>query len=185
MIYVKIPLNRVAVLIGEKGKVKRYLEDRTGLKLKINSKSGDVRVVETENCDPAMILKLRDIVRAIGRGFAPQKAYQLLDEDAVLAVFDIRDFTGKRSKDVRRIRSRVIGSDGKTRRLIETIGEVSMVVQGNSVALIGNYETIDAGSRAVELLLSGSEHSTIYQFLERKKRGRKINQLGSFEYIHR
>jgi len=48
MKYIKIPLDRVAVLIGKNGEIKKYLESKTGIRLDINSKEGDVKIFNNE-----------------------------------------------------------------------------------------------------------------------------------------
>ena len=45
---IKIPKDRVAVLIGRKGEVKREIEECTNSKVKIDSKEGEVTVSGTE-----------------------------------------------------------------------------------------------------------------------------------------
>ena len=98
--YVKVPKDRVGVIVGEKGKVKRAIERQAGVKLAIDSKTGDVTIQEKEDTDPAMALAAQDTVKAIARGLAPERAYSLLKEDYYLHLFDIRDYVGKDSKHV-------------------------------------------------------------------------------------
>ena len=40
-------------------------------------------------------LKTRDVIRAIGRGFSPQRAFRLFDTGTYLEVIDLKDFTVK------------------------------------------------------------------------------------------
>jgi ribosomal RNA assembly protein len=177
MKYVKIPLERVGVLVGTKGEIKKKIEDGTGTVLIIDSESGDVTIDDSKAQDPILTLKCGDIVKAIGRGFSPERALRLLNDDVFFNLFDIRDYAGKTQKHVRRVRSRVIGTKGKTRRLIEELTGVSVSIYGNTVGIIGDSLEIGVAASAIEMLLSGSEHSAVYSFLEKKKRDMALAQM--------
>ena len=87
MQFVRIPAERVAVLIGEDGCTKRAIAKRTKCKLSISE--GEVSI----EGDPVDEWSARDIVHAIGRGFSPEKAFFLLAEGAVLDVIELGDLT--------------------------------------------------------------------------------------------
>lgn len=175
--HVRIPMERVAVLIGPGGEVKRYIEDRAGVRLDIDSSDGSVVVHEEEAKDPFAAMRAGEIVKAIGRGFSPEHAFALLRDDFYLQVFDIGEYVGKSPRHLRRVRARVIGTDGRTRRLLEELSEAFVSVYGDTVAIIGDEWSSDVARRAVDMLLSGSEHSTVYSFLERMRRQRRMEQL--------
>jgi len=123
------------------------------------------------------VLKARDIVLAIGRGFSPERALRLLKENTFLGILDIKFTTGHREKSaLRRIRARAIGTRGKARSRIEELSGCSMSVYGSTVALIGEEEQLDRATRAVELLLKGSEHSTVFHYLARARRDAAIEE---------
>jgi ribosomal RNA assembly protein len=167
----------VGVLIGTKGETKILIEKRTGVTLDIDSESGEVSIDTEKTKDPVIALKVIDIVKAIGRGFSPERALKLLDENTYLRGFDIRDYTGKNPKHVRRMRSRVIGSKGKTRRIIEDLSETEISIFGNTIYIIGDLESLGIAETAVDMLLSGSEHAAVYKFLESKRREIKISKM--------
>ena len=179
MLYVKMPKERVGVLIGEDGKVKRQIEKYCKVKLEVDSESGDVTVIPTEagSKEGLVGMNARDIVKAIARGFSPERAMRLVGEDMYLEVVDIRDFTGKDRKHVARVRARLIGTDGKTRNTIEEFSGAELSIYGNTVAIIGDILSMDAAKRAVEMLLEGSEHSAVYKFLENKRRYLKFREM--------
>ncbi len=180
MHYIKVPKERLAVVIGRKGSVKKEIEERTGVRLYIDSKDGDISIDESEAEDPMGGLKAFNIVRAVGRGFSPEKAMRLIDDDVFLEVIDIREFAGKRKNSVRRVRGRLIGTKGKTRRLIEELSGADVSVYGNTVSIIGDFLEIDIARNAVTMLLSGSEHSTVYHYLERRRMDIKIAEMGVY-----
>ena len=169
MWYLRIPKDRIAVLIGTNGKVRKRIEEKTGVTIQIDSKTGEINI-DPENADPVMALKARDMVKAIGRGFSPERAEALLNEDVYLQIIDIRDYTGKNRNRVRRMRGRVIGRKGKTRRLIEEYSEAEISIYGNTIGIIGDPWALEVAREAIHMLLSGSEHGTVYRFLERKRR---------------
>ena len=177
MKFVRIPQERVGVLVGKNGEVKKKIEDETGTKILIESDSGDVTIDESEAKDPILVLKCADIVKAIGRGFTPKKAMRLLKDDVYFTLVDIRDFAGKTQKHVRRVRSRVIGTKGRTRQLIEELTDVSVSIYGNTIGVIGESVEMSVAVSAIEMLLSGSEHSAVYSFLEKKQRDIKFAEM--------
>jgi len=163
---IKIPLDRVAVLIGKNGEVKKSLEEETKTKIDIDSKEGDVTVTGE---DALSLFSTREIIKAVGRGFNPEIAKQLLKQDNVLEIINIQDFAGKAQDSQQRLKGRVIGKEGKTRTIIEDLTDTNVSVYGKTVAIIGQPENTAAARRAITLLLSGSMHSAVYKMLERRR----------------
>ena len=52
-------------------------------------------------------------------------------------------------------------------------------VYGRTVSLLGEYEEVAEAKRAVEMLLEGSMHATVYKFLENLKRKKKVEKRRS------
>jgi ribosomal RNA assembly protein len=177
MQYLRVPKDRVGALVGKKGEIKLAIEERTGLELDIDSETGEIRLETEKAKDPLMALKVMDVIKAIGRGFSPERAFRLFDEDVYLRGFDIRDYTGKSQKHIRRMRARLIGSKGKTRRIIEELTNTDISIYGNTVYLIGSLEELSVAEVATDMLLSGSEHATVYRFVEAKRREMKFSAL--------
>jgi len=100
-------MDRIGVLIGHKGETKKDLEERTGLKIDIDSNAGEVVIDDHEAADPLMIMKTENIIKAIGRGFSPEKAWILMNDDADFFIFDLHDYVGKKEAHVRRLKSRI------------------------------------------------------------------------------
>jgi len=176
VLYARIPEDRVGVLIGLGGRTVREIARRTSTKVEVDSEEGEVKV-SGPDVDPIAVLKARDIVLAIGRGFSPERAFRLLKDNAFLGILDMKVATGRREKSVlRRVRSRVIGTRGRARTRIEELSGCSMSVYGSTVALIGEEEQLDRATRAVELLLKGSEHSTVFHYLARARRDAAIEE---------
>lgn len=177
MSMLKIPKDRVGSLIGKGGETKKVIEERTGTAIKVDTE-GEVRIYNRDSKDPLITMKVTDLVRAIGRGFSPERAMRLLEEDEYFEVIDIRDYVGKRSSHVVRMRARVIGSHGKTRQLIEELTGAGLSIYGSSVAIIGNSIQMPVVRTAVDMLLRGSEHSTVYKYMERQRAQLRISEMG-------
>lgn len=171
MEYVKIPLDRVAVLIGKDGSVKRELERSTGTEIDLDSKSGKAVVTKVEETDdPLASWVARDIIKAIGRGFSPEKAWRLLRENQMLRVIDLRSRIGKSPKALHRHKSRLIGRNGRTREIMENTTRTDICVKGKTVAVIGDEVQVSYAQEAISMILRGVPHKFVYRFLERKSR---------------
>lgn len=166
----KIPKDRVAVLIGTKGTTKKKIEKATKCKLEIDSEEGDVFI---SGEDALGLFTAREIVRAIGRGFNPDVALLLLKQDYVLELVDLKEFAGKNKNAMVRLKGRVIGDQGRSRRNIEQLTECYVSVTGKTIGIIGEAENAAIARQAVENLLEGSTHANVYRFLEKKRRERK------------
>ncbi|HEV2167040.1 MAG TPA: KH domain-containing protein [Thermoplasmata archaeon] len=170
VLYVRIPEDRVGVAIGPGGSVKRALAASTHTEIETGPEEGEFRIAGPDDGDPLAVLKARDYLLAIGRGFSPERARRLLRDDTYLAVIDIKVVSGKRGKSqLWRIRSRLIGSEGKARERLEELSGCSVSVYGSTVAVIGRERELDRATQAIELLLHGSEHSTVFHMLARQR----------------
>jgi ribosomal RNA assembly protein len=181
--FLKIPRERVGVLIGPEGKTKKHVEEKLKVELQIDSEAGDVIITMAENADdPSTLFKAKDLVTAIGRGFSPEHAFRLVrDEEAVLDVIDLRSAFGKSEADIKRVQGRIIGMNGKTRRIIEELTDTNVSVYGHTVSIIGSVEQVQIARDAIEMLVKGSMHGTVYRFLHRKRRELKKKKLELWE----
>lgn len=167
-----LPKDRIGAAIGPDGRVRREIERRTGTELTLDGETGEVEIKSAEE-NPLGVLAAREVLTAIGRGFSPKRAYRLFDEDAYLEVIDITSYTGRSDKARGRLKGRVIGEAGKTRRVIEETTEASLSVYGKTISTIGTPEQLEVVREAVHMLLSGAPHSAVYSYLERKRRESK------------
>lgn len=173
---VRIPKDRVGALIGTDCETKELIEKRAGVRMRIDTE-GEVDIEENPE-DPLAALKVMDLVKAIGRGFAPHRAMRLLDDDEYLEVIELGDFIGKKSDQLSRVRSRLIGTNGKTRKIIEDLTGAYMSIYGSTVSLVGNSVQLPIAKTAVEMILRGSEHATVYRYLERSRATLRISEMG-------
>lgn len=177
MSMLKIPIDRVGSLIGKGGQTKKMIEERTKTVIRVDPE-GEVRIYNRGSNDPLTVMMVTDLVRAVGRGFSPEKAIRLLDDDEYFEVVDIRDYVGKKGSHVVRMRARVIGTKGKTRRLIEDLTGAYVSIYGSTVSIIGNSIQMPVARNAVDMILRGSEHSTVYRYMERQRGHLRIAEMG-------
>jgi ribosomal RNA assembly protein len=180
--FVRIPKDRVGTLVGPEGKTKQYIENKLQVKLEVETE-GSVTITLLENAtDPSMLLKAKDVVTAIGRGFVPETAFRLIrNEDDIYDMIDLRLIFGRSESDIKRIKGRIIGTEGKTRRLIEELTDADVVVYGHTVGIIGSYEEADAARNAVQMIVDGCEHHTVYSYLQKKRSELKKEKMQLWE----
>ena len=178
-----IPRERVGVLVGHAGDTKTTIESKLFVDLKIDSPSGTVEIgIKPGAPDPSGALQAKDVVVAIGRGFSPERAFRLFNEETTLDIIDLHDFFGKNEAEIRRIDGRIIGREGKSRRILEELTGASISVSGHTVSIIGNYDAIAMAKDALEKLIKGRQHGTVYKFLKRRRQElKKEKALGLWE----
>lgn len=181
--YVKIPGDRIGALVGPNGTVKSIIERKLSVILEIDSEDGSVQITLPSNVeDPTVLFRAKEVITAIGRGFAPEHAFRLLDdEEVVFEVIDLREIVGRSSSDLKRLKGRVIGKEGKTRRIVEELSEANISIYGHTISIIGYPDQAAIAREAVNMLIRGSLHGTVYRFLHKKRRELKKQRLQLWE----
>ena len=177
---VRIPVERVGAVIGKEGATKKYLESEMGVKVEVDSREGlvTIRAESALKTDPFSVTR---VIEAIGRGFSPQRARRLLDEGTALEVIDLRNYSGRSANSLERIRGRVIGIKGKSRRVIEELTACQISVYGRTVAIIGEAGEVQLASDAVRSLATGSQHKAVYNTLQKARTKRKMERMFLWE----
>jgi len=177
---VRIPVERVGAVIGKEGATKKFLEGELGVKLNVDSKEGLVtlKAESAVNADPFTATR---VIEAIGRGFSPQRARRLMDEGTAFEVIDLRDYAGRSVNSLERIRGRVIGLKGKSRRVIEELTACYLSVYGRTVSIIGEATEVQLASEAVRSLATGSQHKTVFNTLQKARSKRKLEKMFLWE----
>lgn len=169
----RIPKERIAVLIGVKGSAKKQVEELTRTRIKVDSTEG---LVSIAGKDALLLYGAREMIRAIGRGFNPEIAQQLLKQDYGFEIITLTDYT-KTQNELTRQKGRIIGEGGKSRKTIEGLTETAVCVYGKTVGIIGQLDKVQYARRAIEALLSGSKHASVYRALEKRKKEMKYKEL--------
>jgi len=155
---VLVPQDRVKVIKDRA--TREAIKNKLRVKLSFEENSVEI---EGEGLD---LFQAKNIVKAIGRGFSPEKAFRLFNEDESLEIIELSGFNDKKIKVVK---SRLIGRKGKTRRLIEECSGCSVSIYGKTVSLIGNYEQIKIAREAVDMILRGSKLTKVFGMLQKAK----------------
>jgi ribosomal RNA assembly protein len=159
---VRVPEDRVAVVIGENGESREDIEKMTDCDLTIED-----NLVRIEG-DPIDEMDAQKIVKAIGRGFNPDKAIKLAEKNVTFHMMDVSDYESNKSRQ-NELKGRVIGRDGETRRHIEKEANIDLCIYGSTIGMIGKAGNIQVARQAIEMLLNGSSHSTAYGYLEKNQ----------------
>jgi len=178
-LYVKVPPDRIGVLIGKGGEVLKKVMERTKTKIVVDSVNCNV-IIEPASpyTTPLDLMKAQDFVKAIAYGFSPERAMRVLDEDQVLIVIDLKQYVKPSPNHLTRVKGRIIGEHGRARKNLEEITGTYISVYDDYVAIIGDYESANAARDAILMLIEGRQHSTVYRHLDRVmyriKRSRKL-----------
>src|SRR3989338_8011550 len=171
--YLKVPLDRIAVLIGPKGHTKKEIERKCKVKLSVDSESGEAEISAKE--DGLGAHKAANVVKALARGFSPEHAFRLFSDEYYLEILELSELIGKSSKAQWQRKARVIGADGRAREEIEKRTNAVLSVYGKTISIIGRQEEIERARNAIEMLLEGASHETVFDRLKKEMR------IGKFE----
>ena len=178
--HIKVPQDRIGAIIGVEGNIKKTIEEKTGATVDVDSESGTV-VIESEG-DAFKALKAAEVIKAVARGFSPEKALKLLEnEDLVLDVIDLSNIASAPA-DLKRLKGRIIGKNGKTREVIEQMTGARISVYGKTISIIGDSEQIATVREALNMLIDGAPHGAVYGFLEKRRSELKRSQLESIYF---
>jgi|Tabmets5t2r1_1033131.scaffolds.fasta_scaffold00416_8 ribosomal RNA assembly protein len=178
----KIPRERIGALIGKGGRVKQQIEKRCGVEIEIDSETGDAIISGSKPVEQMEAFRAVEVITAISRGFSPERAYHLFDdEEVVFQQMDLHDYAGKSPNALERIKGRIIGEGGKARRMIEELSGTYISVYGHTVAFIGNYGEVKRATDAIAMLAKGSMHKSVYTMLQRARRRDKMDRMRLWE----
>ncbi len=153
---VLVPKDRLGVIKSKK--TKEELENLLNVKLSFIENSVEI---DGEGIE---LFRAKMIVKAIGRGFSPPRAFDLINEEKELEIIDISKFSDKK---IGTIRSRIIGTNGKTRKYIEDSTNCFVSVYGKTISIIGTYDEIKNSKEAIGMIIDGARHVSVYNFLDK------------------
>lgn len=168
----KIPKSRIAPLIGSSGETKKELSSISQSRIEVDSHEGDVKI---SGKDPIALFELKDVITAIGRGFNPDIAKRLFKKDYVLEIVNVKDFANTKNSMIR-LRGRVIGEKGKSRKTIEQLTDTKICIFGKTIGIVGHVFDVKDAKRAIVTLLEGSRHANVYSWLEKRKKERNLEK---------
>jgi ribosomal RNA assembly protein len=122
--------------------------------------------VTIEGNDPLTVLRVKEVFRALNRGFDLNTALYLLDESYFLDIIDVKDYGKSRERQIQ-LKGRVIGKGGSIKKMIEEKTGTKICVHGKTISIIGKWENLQIAKKAIEMLLEGKMHSSVQKFLEK------------------
>ena len=136
--------------------------------LNINIELSDKTVtIESNKEDSVTEYTALSVLEAVVLGFDIDNALMLRNTDFILKKIDLKSHV--KDSRINVVKSRIIGTQGTTKHLIEKLSECSVVVSDHIVVIIGRFENIDIASQAIQALIRGSPQSKVYSFLERSR----------------
>lgn len=151
-------------------KNKKKLESK--LKVKIEVKGSEI-LLSGKELD---IYIGEKVLEAIDKDFAINTALLLIDGDYILEEINIKDVTKKRNLSP--IKARIIGTKGKTLKIISEISGCHLCLHNNTISILGPAEKIKEAETAIKSLIRGSKQSNIYSYLERQRKKPSEEDLG-------
>lgn len=150
-------------------KNKKRLEKE--LKVKISTSGKDVSIVG-ESLDE---FEAEKVIRALNFGFPYSVALLIKTEEFMFEAINIKEFTN--SKNLERVRGRIIGTQGKTLQTLSQLTGCYFELKDNEVGIIGPPENMKTAEEGLRNLIRGTKTANIYKFLE-KNRPEPIVDLG-------
>jgi ribosomal RNA assembly protein len=168
-------IDEVKVGLARIKEVKNNIRE-IGKTFNVNIRIKDKNLVEIEG-EGIDVWVCSKAIQGIARGFEWEQVRCLKDDEYEVAILDAKEFGRGTKKDTIRLKGRVIGEDGKSRRHVEEDTGATLKIYGKTVAIVGKIEDVELAKRAVIMLLEGAKHSTVYRFLERENLKRKRGNL--------
>jgi len=170
---VRIPRERVSALRGDADSTLQVLERKLKCQIEVTPE-GEVEL-EGESVDEFFG---KSVIKAIGRGFSAHVALKLLNEEFGFNLIDLRDYAHN-ADAMTRIKGRVIGEEGKAKKIVEQEAECDVAIWGHTVGVIAKLETLDIATTAMFKIIEGQPHQAVFLYLERNRRRRVQDEKGA------
>jgi len=123
--------------------------DKYNVKCELNLVEGSMTVsTSKKTSDPYVILKARDLIKLLARSIPCQQALKILNDETNTEIIKIGGLVRNKERFVKR-RQRLIGPDGATLKALELLTECYILVQGNTVSVMGTIKGIKQARQVI------------------------------------
>ena len=156
-------------------KVERIIRNKKKLEkilnIKITNRGKEVKIEGT----PEDEYTAEQVIDALNFGFKFTEAISIKEEEKIFEIINLKEHTTK--KDMSKVRSRIIGKDGKCLKTLRSLTQSYIETHENKIAIISDPENIEKTTEAIALIARGTKHGNVYCFLE-KNQVKPIYDLG-------
>jgi len=129
--------------------ITRALE-KHGIACTLDLVEGSMTVKTTRKTyDPASILNARDLIKLLARSVPAPQAIKILEDGMACDVVKVRGMVRNKERFVKR-RQRILGPNGSTLKALELLTQTYILVQGNTVSVMGGYKSLKEVRRVIE-----------------------------------
>ncbi len=155
--------------------LKEFIRSKNKLEQKLNAKmTRKDKILEIET-DTLNEFEAQRVFDAMNLGFSADDSLMVLEEEISFVQINMKDYANTKNLEV--VRSRVIGTHGKTKSTIEEITKCKIKINDNIIGIIGPGEIIEIAITALTNIIRGTKQANAYRYLERintqKKEGKK------------
>merc|ERR1712050_560123 len=99
--------------------------------------------------DPYAIIKARDMIKLLARSVPLPQAQKIMEDETTCDIMKISGYTRSKERLVKR-RQRLVGPNGSTLKAIELLTNCFVLVQGQTVSIMGSIKGIKQTRRIIE-----------------------------------